>query len=106
HVYNHRATVKSLEFLASILISKCLPAPDDADAFDTRLWESFFTTLLKVVSSDALALETFPEQKRRAIWKIAGDVREHGAALLHSAWNSIGWDTTEEERERYGLQSL
>lgn len=106
HIYNHRATVKSLEFLASILTSKCLPAPDDADSFNTRLWESFFTTLLKVVSSDALALETFPEQKRRAVWKIAGDVREQGAALLHYTWNSIGWDTTEEERERYGLQSL
>lgn len=106
HVYNHRATVKSLEFLASMLMNKCLPAPDDADAFDTRLWESFLATLLKVVSSDALALETFPEQKRRAIWKIAGDVREQGAALLHSVWNSIGWDTTDEERERYGLQSL
>ena len=106
HIYNHRATVKSFEFLASIMTSKCLPAPDDADAFDTRLWESFFTTLLKVVSSDALALETFPEQKRRAVWKIAGDVREQGAALLHSAWTSIGWDTTEEEQERYGLQTL
>jgi dedicator of cytokinesis protein 3 len=106
HIYNHRAAVKSLEYLASILIDKCLPSPDDADAFDTRLWGSFFTTLLKVVSSDALALETFPEQKRRAIWKIAGDVRELGAALLHAAWDSIGWDTTDEERERYGLERL
>ena len=106
HVYNHRAAVKSLEYLASILVDEFLPAPDDADSFDTRLWESFFTTLLKVVSSDVLALETFPEQKRRAIWKIAGDVREQGADLLHSTWNSIGWDTSDEERERYGLQSL
>lgn len=106
HIYNHRAAVKSLEHLAAILFDKCLPSPDDADAFDTRLWESFFTTLLKVVSSDALALETFPEQKRRAVWKIAGDVREQGAALLHLAWNSIGWDTTDEERERYGLERL
>lgn len=106
HIYNHRATVKSLEYLAAILIDRCLPAPDDADSFDTRLWGSFFTTLLKVVSSEALALETFPEQKRRAIWKIAGDVREQGAALLHTAWDSIGWDTTEEERERYSLERL
>ncbi|PYH93896.1 hypothetical protein BO71DRAFT_354367, partial [Aspergillus ellipticus CBS 707.79] len=106
HVYNHRATVKSLEFLGSILTNKFLPPPDDAETFDTRLWETFFMTLLKVVSSDALALETFPEQKRRAIWKIAGDVREQGADLLHTSWEAIGWETTDEERERYGLSKL
>lgn len=106
HVYNHRATVKSLEHLGSMMIDKFLPAPDDADTFDTKLWECYFMTLLKVVSSDALALETFPEQKRRAVWKIAGDVREQGADLLHSSWEAIGWETTDEERERYGLRKL
>ncbi|KAL4778949.1 hypothetical protein BJX76DRAFT_342128 [Aspergillus varians] len=106
HVYNHRATVKSLEYLASLMINKLLPPPDDAETFDTRLWESFFMTLLKVVSSDALALETVPEQKRRTIWKIAGDVREQGADLLHSTWEAIGWETDEDERERYGLKRL
>lgn len=106
HVYNHRAAIKSLEHLALLLIDKLLPDADDADDFDTKLWESFFTTLLKVISSDALALETFPEQKRRAVWKIAGDVREQGADLLHSTWEAIGWDTTDEERERYGLKKL
>lgn len=106
HVYNHRATLKSLEYLGSVLAEEFLPAPDDADTFDTKLWESFFMTLLKVVSSDALALETFPEQKRRAVWKIAGDVREQGADLLHSSWEAIGWETTDEERERYGLRRL
>ncbi|RAL00403.1 guanine nucleotide exchange factor DCK1 [Aspergillus ibericus CBS 121593] len=106
HVYNHRATVKSLEYLATILTNKFLPSPEEAESFDTRLWETFFMTLLKVVSSDALALETYPEQKRRAIWKIAGDVREQGADLLHSSWESIGWETTDEEREHYGLSKL
>lgn len=106
HIYNHRATVKSLEHLSSVLINSFLPAPDDADTFDMRLWESFFTTLLKVVSSDVLALETFPEQKRRAVWKIAGDVRELGAELLRHSWKAIGWEATDEERERYGLEKL
>ncbi|KAJ5444300.1 uncharacterized protein N7458_008172 [Penicillium daleae] len=106
HVYNHRATIKSLEHLALLLIDKLLPDADDADDFDTNLWESFFTTVLKVISSDALALETFPEQKRRAVWKIAGDVREQGADLLQSTWDAIGWDTTDEERERFSLKKL
>ncbi|KGO67132.1 Dedicator of cytokinesis C-terminal [Penicillium italicum] len=106
HVYNHRATIKSLEHIAVLLIDKLLPAPDDADTFDTKLWESFFTTLLKVISSDVLALETFPEQKRRAVWKIAGDVREQGADLLQSTWEAIGWETTDDERERFNLKKL
>ena len=103
HIYNHRATVKSLEFLASIMMDKFLPGPDDAESFDTRMWENLFLTLLKVVSSNVLALETFPEQRRRAIWKIAGDVREQGAALLRASWEAIGWETTDEEQERLGL---
>ncbi|KAJ6102058.1 hypothetical protein N7486_004485 [Penicillium sp. IBT 16267x] len=106
HVYNHRAAIKGLEHLALLLVEKFLPAPDDADTFDTKLWESFFTTLLKVISSDVLALETFPEQKRRAVWKIAGDVREQGADLLHSTWEAIGWETTDDERERYNLKRM
>ncbi|CAI7621572.1 unnamed protein product [Penicillium glandicola] len=106
HVYNHRATIKSLEHIALLLIDNLLPAPDDADTFDTKLWESFFTTLLKVISSDVLALETFPEQKRRAVWKIAGDVREQGADLLQSTWEAIGWETTDDERERFNLKKL
>lgn len=106
HIYHHRSTMKSLEYLSSLLIESFLPSPDEADTFDTELWKSFFTTLLKLVSSDALALETFPEQKRRAVWKIAGDVREHGADLLRRTWEAIGWETTEEEKDRYGLSKL
>ncbi|ODH50171.1 hypothetical protein GX48_03727 [Paracoccidioides brasiliensis] len=106
HIYHHRSTMKSLEYLSTMLISSFLPPPDDADNFDMELWKLFFDTLLKLVSSDALALETFPEQKRRAVWKIAGDVREHGADLLQRTWESIGWDTTADEQERYGLKKL
>ncbi|EDN10238.1 conserved hypothetical protein [Histoplasma mississippiense (nom. inval.)] len=106
HIYHHRSTMKSLEYLLTMLISSFLPTPDDADNFDMELWKLFFETLLKLVSSDALTLETFPEQKRRAVWKIAGDVREHGADLLRRAWEAIGWDTTSEEQERYLVKKL
>jgi hypothetical protein len=106
HIYNHRAAVKNLENLSSMLIQSFLPPPDEADTFDMKLWELFFTTLLKVVSSEALALETFPEQKRRAVWKIGGDVREQGAALLRQTWEAIGWETSEDERARYALNKL
>ncbi|EMR72425.1 putative sh3 domain-containing protein [Eutypa lata UCREL1] len=98
--------METLQYLASILLESFLPDPDEAEDFDTELWKMFFTTLLKLVGSGCLALETFPEQKRRAVWKIAGDVREDGAALLRRTWEAIGWETSPDERATYGLTKM
>ncbi|ORY56105.1 SH3 domain-containing protein [Pseudomassariella vexata] len=106
HIFHHKSTMKILQYLASILLESFLPHPDEAESFNTELWKMFFTTLLKLVGSSSLALETFPEQKRRAVWKIAGDVREHGAELLRRSWEAIGWETSPDERSRYGLTKM
>ncbi|TGZ81339.1 hypothetical protein EX30DRAFT_273533 [Ascodesmis nigricans] len=106
HIYQHKSTMRTLETLAGVLVESFLPHPDDADRFDMDLWQAFFSTLLRLVGSDALALETFPEQKRRAVWKIAGDVREHGADLLRRTWEAIGWETTQEEKQKFRLEKM
>ncbi|KAH8811602.1 hypothetical protein F5884DRAFT_282104 [Xylogone sp. PMI_703] len=106
HIYHHKSTMKALEYLAGILLESFLPDPDDAESYNTELWKCFFSALLKLVGSDSLALETFPEQKRRAVWKIAGDVREQGAELLRRTWEAIGWETSPSERQRYGLTKM
>jgi hypothetical protein len=106
HIYHHKSTMKTLEYLAGILLDSFLPHPDDAENYNTELWKVFFTVLLKLVGSDALALETFPEQKRRAVWKIAGDVRENGAELLRRTWEAIGWETSPDERQKYALTKM
>ncbi|EWC48801.1 hypothetical protein DRE_00106 [Drechslerella stenobrocha 248] len=106
HVYHHRWTVLHLKAISNVLIESFLPEPDDAEKFNMDLWLSFFETLLKLVGSDALTLETFPEQKRRTVWKVAGDVREHGAELLRRTWEAIGWETTPDERAKYGLERV
>ncbi|AEO71800.1 uncharacterized protein THITE_2124636 [Thermothielavioides terrestris NRRL 8126] len=106
HIFHHKSTMRTLQYLAGILLESFLPHPDEAENFNTELWKLFFTTLLRLVGSPSLALETFPEQKRRAVWKIAGDVREHGADLLRRTWEAIGWETTVEERARYGLAKM
>ncbi|XP_014560301.1 hypothetical protein COCVIDRAFT_23539 [Bipolaris victoriae FI3] len=106
HIYHHKATMRALEKLFNILSDSFLPLPDEADRFSTELWRAFFDALLKLVGSDALALETFPEQKRRAVWKIAGDVREHGADLLQRSWETIGWEATAEDKAQYGLDKM
>ncbi|PSN61283.1 hypothetical protein BS50DRAFT_639523 [Corynespora cassiicola Philippines] len=106
HIYHHKATMRTLEKISGILMDSFLPHPDEADLFNTELWRAFFDTLLKLVGSDALALETFPEQKRRAVWKIAGDVRETGADLLQRSWEAIGWETSAEDKKLYGLEKM
>ncbi|CAK7268918.1 Deoxycytidine kinase 1 [Sporothrix epigloea] len=106
HIFYHKSIMQTLQYLAGILLDNFLPDPDDAESFNTELWKMLFTTLLTLMSSPSLALETFPEQKRRAVWKIAGDVREHGADLLRRTWEAIGWDATADEQQRYGLSKL
>ncbi|CAF9926948.1 MAG: hypothetical protein HETSPECPRED_006464 [Heterodermia speciosa] len=106
HVYHHKSCLQILESVFGIMRDSLLPSPDDAEDFNTELWGSFFRTLLILVRSDKLTLETFPEQKRRAVWKIAGDVREQGANLLRKSWEAIGWDSSREEESRYGVSRL
>lgn len=106
HIYHHKATMRALNKLFNIMTDSFMPLPDEADNFNTELWRAFFDALLKLVGSDALALETFPEQKRRAVWKIAGDVREHGADLLQRSWEAIGWEASAEEKTQFGLEKM
>ena len=106
YVLHHRSSLQILETLFDFMISECIPSPEDADDFYTELWSKYFLTLLTLVRGDVLALETFPEQKRRAVWKIAGDVREQGAVLLKRSWEAIGWEATLDEQTRYGLSRL
>jgi dedicator of cytokinesis protein 3 len=106
HIYQHKSTMRTLENLAGILVDSFLPDPDDADRFNMELWQAFFSTLLTLVGSDALALETFPEQKRRAVWKVAGDVREVGADLLRRTWEAIGWETSAEDKQRFNIEKM
>ncbi|RMD44550.1 hypothetical protein DV735_g575, partial [Chaetothyriales sp. CBS 134920] len=106
HIYNHSAVLSILHQLDRLLSSLFLPPPEDAERFDMQLWKAYLETLLHLVSSPSLTLETFPEQKRRAVWKIAGDVRQHGADLLKKSWESLGWETTSDDMRRYHIERL
>ncbi|KIW41131.1 uncharacterized protein PV06_06718 [Exophiala oligosperma] len=114
HIYHHSCALTILNYLSTLLISLYLPSPeeaenpDQADSFNLKmsLWKSFLDTLLMLVSSPALALELFPEQKRRAVWKISGDVRQSGADLLRNCWESLGWEATADDQRRYNIRRL
>lgn len=106
HIYHHKSSLEILESIFDLLVVDFIPSPDDADDFNTDLWKKFLLTLLTIVRSSSLALETFAEQKRRAVWKIAGDVREQGADLLRRSWEAIGWESGPEDQIRYGCTRL
>ena len=102
----HKSTLTVLQYVYQLLTKCFLPAPEFADEFDMDLWKTYLDLLLKLVTSDALALERFSEQKRRAVWKIGGDIRESGARLLRSSWESIGWEASADDERRYELKRL
>lgn len=108
HASQHRFAMAALERISEALLDGVPSTADMEDAmeFDTEIWRAFFDTLFLAVSSPGLAMEAFPEQKRRAVWKIAGDVRELGAQLLRRTWSAIGWETDEESRNLHGFERL
>ncbi|WRT70308.1 uncharacterized protein IL334_007306 [Kwoniella shivajii] len=68
-----------------------IPSVQNADTFDVSLWTKCFELLCELCGSDELALEDMTQQRRRAEWIIAGDLRDEGSALLMRLWNAIGW---------------
>lgn len=66
------------------------PTSDPNRAFNSELWSDFFVLLHGLLSSQHLVIEEYPPQKRRAVWKLAGDVRGEGSKLLKRCWEAIG----------------
>ena len=106
HVSHHTAALRILSYVAKELEEYYLPDPEDAETFNLELWKAYFDTALSLVSSPALTLETFSEQKRRAVWKISGDVRQAGADLLRHSWSMLGWEAAEDDQRRYNVARL
>ncbi|WVQ67084.1 uncharacterized protein L199_005278 [Kwoniella botswanensis] len=83
---------KFLTTLTPLLESEhFIPSIENADSFDITLWTKLFELLCEFCGSEELALEDMTQQRRRAEWIIAGDLRDEGAALLGRLWNAIGW---------------
>lgn len=106
HVSHHTAALHILTYIANELEEHYLPVPEEAESFNMELWKGFLESVLTLVTSSELTLETFSEQKRRAVWKIAGDVRQAGADLLRHIWNVLGWEATDDDLRRYHIDKL
>ncbi|CAG8521101.1 2273_t:CDS:2 [Ambispora leptoticha] len=96
NIMAHKVLLKLLEPVSSLLGKNYIPSRDNSDAFNERLWCEYFNCLLTLLSSKHLIIENFTPQKRRAVWRLAGDIRGRGARLLSNLWNAIGWEQINE----------
>ncbi|KAG8705728.1 hypothetical protein FRC08_001495 [Ceratobasidium sp. 394] len=92
NVMAHKIILKMADPVAVMLTREFIPEESRADEFDAALWYDAFMTLMSLLSSNQLVIEEFSPQKRRAVWRLAGDLRGEGANILLRLWQAIGWD--------------
>ncbi|KAF9007971.1 cytoplasmic protein [Cyathus striatus] len=106
NILAHKVILKMMDPVAAIMEKEFIPPRDNETQFDSRLWKDCFYMLLKLLSSEQLVIEEFSPQKRRAVWRLAGDIRGEGASILLSMWQALGWaehlSTSGEPATRYG----
>jgi len=125
NILAHKVLVKMMEPVATILEKEFIPPQEQESDFDSNLWRECFYMLLRLLSSDQLVIEEFSpqvravivcdylqfsllSQKRRAVWRLAGDIRGDGATILLSLWQALGSSTLTgcTELIRYGVSQF
>ncbi|THH08148.1 hypothetical protein EW145_g2899 [Phellinidium pouzarii] len=91
NILAHKVLIKMADPVARLLERDFIPEQEESDQFHSNLWREVLQMLLKLLSSDQLVIEEFSPQKRRAVWRLAGDIRGDGAAILLRLWDSLGW---------------
>ncbi|EEB95419.1 hypothetical protein MPER_05616, partial [Moniliophthora perniciosa FA553] len=106
NILSLKVLVKMLDPVSTLLVKEFIPPQENESQFDPQLWREAFYMLLKLLSSDKLVIEEFSPQKRRAVWRLAGDIRGEGATIMLTLWNALGWvergSEGEEPSSRYG----
>ncbi|CAG8443325.1 12058_t:CDS:2 [Acaulospora colombiana] len=92
NIMAHKVFLKFLEPASSLMEKNYIPDKEAPDTFNEQLWQEYFNCLLCLLTSEHLVIENFTPQKRRAIWRLAGDLRGRGAKLLSTLWDAIGWE--------------
>ncbi|SOV06607.1 related to dedicator of cytokinesis protein 3 [Ustilago sp. UG-2017a] len=91
NIFSHQMVLKMADPLASVMVRHFIPSAERSETFNTNLWRASLTMLLTLLSSDQLVIEQFKPQRRRAVWRLAGDIRGEGARIFAKLWTSIGW---------------
>ncbi|KAL6308154.1 cytoplasmic protein [Sparassis latifolia] len=90
NILAHKVLIKLVDPIASLLEREFVPN-EKSRTFDPVLWREGFYVLLKLLSSEHLVIEESSSQKRRAVWRLAGDIRGEGASILLRMWDALGW---------------
>ncbi|KAG6829556.1 hypothetical protein H0H92_004225 [Tricholoma furcatifolium] len=91
NVLAHKVLIKMMDPVAQIMERDFIPPQESESQFDANLWRECLHMLLRLLSSDQLVIEEFSPQKRRAVWRLAGDIRGEGAGILLNLWQALGW---------------
>ncbi|THH28531.1 hypothetical protein EUX98_g5658 [Antrodiella citrinella] len=95
----HKVLIKVMDPIATLLEREFVPneqtQAESSQPFDNNVWRDAFCLLLRLLSSEHLTIEEFSAQKRRAVWRLVGDIRGEGAAILLRLWNALGWPVDE-----------
>ncbi|KAK9242324.1 hypothetical protein V1506DRAFT_90492 [Lipomyces tetrasporus] len=107
YMFLYRSILSCLEFVSLVLQEYFVPQNDGVSENEqvVQIWHMFFRTLIRLVGSAELEVESFTEQKRRPVCAITVDVRERGARLLLKMWDAIG-DEVSTEQTLYGLRRV
>ncbi|CAE6510579.1 unnamed protein product [Rhizoctonia solani] len=92
NIMAHKVILKMADPVGVMLTREFIPEESHADQFDAALWYDALAMLMSLLASDQLVIEEFSPQKRRAVWRLAGDLRGEGANILLRLWQAIGWD--------------
>ncbi|KAL0580339.1 Deoxycytidine kinase 1 [Marasmius crinis-equi] len=91
NILAHKVLVRMLDPVSTLLLKEFIPPENMESEFNPSLWREAFYMMLKLLSSEKLVIEEFSPQKRRAVWRLAGDIRGEGAAMMFSLWQALGW---------------
>ncbi|KAF9245029.1 hypothetical protein BU15DRAFT_59190 [Melanogaster broomeanus] len=107
NILTHKVLIKMMDPVATLLKRIFIPPPSAAQQFKPDLWRDAFHMLLKLLSSDQLVIEDFTAQKRRAVWRLGGDIRGEGADILLRLWEALAWPETQDtEASQGGFQAV
>ncbi|KAJ8077057.1 Deoxycytidine kinase 1 [Marasmius tenuissimus] len=91
NILAHKVLVRMLAPISALLSKEFVPPEPMESEFNPSLWREAFYMILKLLSSEKLVIEEFSPQKRRAVWRLAGDIRGEGATIMFNLWQDLGW---------------
>ncbi|KAI5951651.1 DCK1 [Candida jiufengensis] len=96
----------AMELIRPLILTYQLPPIEHAEAFDRILWGNYLKTLFKLAVLPVVAVEHLSTVPKKACANITNDVRNRAAFLINEAWDSLAWESTEEDVIRFSLNKF